>query len=305
MREFLAALTANQWTTLLVGCGLLGTGAMFWGLRQLRRLRQLEDTPTSLIRSAAQGYVELRGNARLLPGEPVTAPLSLGRCVWWRYKVERRETVFRNGRTRREWQTLESGESTDLFLLVDHSGECIVDPEGAKVIPSRRQRWYGSVRRPQRGPQAGSWSVFGSYRYTESTIDVGAPLYATGWFRSQMAVTSAGTDREVRDLLSDWKRDRRALLARFDRNRDGQIDTAEWEEVRRAAFAQVEREQRDEPVRPNLHVLSCPPRREPFLLSTHSQEQIIGRLRRQSLFWLPLGALLWVMAGVLLLAGPG
>ena len=50
--------------------------------------RAAEDTPTALIRSAAQGYTELRGMADLLDGEPIRAPASLRPCVWYRYRIQ-------------------------------------------------------------------------------------------------------------------------------------------------------------------------------------------------------------------------
>lgn len=47
----------------------------YLGFRQLHRARLIEDTPTSRIRSAAQGYAELEGRAVAL-GDPLYAPLS-------------------------------------------------------------------------------------------------------------------------------------------------------------------------------------------------------------------------------------
>ncbi|HEY1992361.1 MAG TPA: hypothetical protein VGH71_07845, partial [Gammaproteobacteria bacterium] len=64
--------------------------AFFMGWRFQRRLRIIAETPKSLIRSAAQGYVELQGIARLMPGPPIVAPLTGKRCVWWSYRIERR-----------------------------------------------------------------------------------------------------------------------------------------------------------------------------------------------------------------------
>ena len=42
----------------------------------LHRKRIIEDTPTSKIRSAAQGYVELIGYGQLMEGQPIVAPLT-------------------------------------------------------------------------------------------------------------------------------------------------------------------------------------------------------------------------------------
>src|SRR5882724_2495649 len=62
--------------------------ALFLGWRFQRRLRLILDTPKSLIRSAAQGYVELCGTAKLMPGDPIIAPLTRVPCVWWSYCIE-------------------------------------------------------------------------------------------------------------------------------------------------------------------------------------------------------------------------
>ena len=74
------ALTLAAWAAALV--------CLFAGWRQFRRLQVVEDTPKSLVRSAAQGYVELAGTSRLMPGEPILAPLTRMRCVWWSYRIE-------------------------------------------------------------------------------------------------------------------------------------------------------------------------------------------------------------------------
>ncbi len=44
--------------------------------RFFHRYRMIADTPTSRIRSAHQGYVELEGEGRLMQGRPIISPLS-------------------------------------------------------------------------------------------------------------------------------------------------------------------------------------------------------------------------------------
>lgn len=43
----------------------------------------MQDMPTALLRSAAQGYNEFKGKANLLPGEPIIAPLTKLSCIWY------------------------------------------------------------------------------------------------------------------------------------------------------------------------------------------------------------------------------
>jgi hypothetical protein len=245
------------------------------GFVLIYRARLLEDTPTSLIRSAAQGYVELRGHARLLPGPPIVSPLSDTPCAWWSYRVQERA---RNGKDN-QWRTIEEETSGELFLLADATGECIVDPDYASVTPTVSRSWGGPVQRPHRPPDRDSWLSFGNYRYSEKLILIGDPLYATGWFRTQTAILDLNESRDVSELMGEWKRDKHNLLKRFDTNGDGQIDMQEWEAARRAALEQVRAQHVERSLDPDLHVLAKPPDRRPFILSTLTQKGMTRRYR--------------------------
>jgi len=277
---FIGASEQEFWVlvSLSAAAGLL----MLWlGFRSLRRARLIEDTPTARIRSAHQGYVELEGHARLMAGPTIICPLSYSRCVWYRYSVERRETTTRNGRRRTRWRAVNSGSSDDLFLLADTTGECIVDPDGALVTPSIHRVWYGASARPDRVPRNGrAWFGFGQYRYTERLILIGDYLYALGQFRTQGIVSQSFSEHEdVRELLADWKRDQRELLARFDANQDGTVDLEEWESARRAAIEQVRARHVEQSLDPDLHVLSRSRDGRPYLLSTRRQEHVVRDYR--------------------------
>jgi len=248
----------------------------FWNLR---KARLLEDMPTSRVRSAAQGYLELEGWARLLPGPEIISPLSGALCAWWKYRVEHRETVWRNGKRSSEWRTIESGTSDNLFLLADETGECVVDPEGATIYPSLRRRWQGRTRRPERVPEKPGWLQFGDYRYHEQLLRIGDPLYAIGWFRSQGLTHSYDENTELRDLLREWKADHAGLLQRFDGNGDGEIDLQEWEAARRAALEQIRSQHVERSLDPEVHVLCRPRDRRPFLLSCLPQATLARRYR--------------------------
>ncbi|TXH03839.1 MAG: hypothetical protein E6R07_10535 [Nevskiaceae bacterium] len=271
------------WATVVA---LVCLALFFSAFSLLRRARLLEDTPTSLVRSAAQGYVELRGRARLLPGPPIVSPLSDTPCVWWSYRVQERVRE----ESRNEWRTIEHETSGELFLLADPTGECIIDPDHADVRPSLSRSWRGPVQRPHRPPD-GSWFQFGDYRYSEQLILVGAPLYAIGWFRTQNAELEFNESREVSELMAEWKKDRSELLRRFDTDGDGQIDAQEWETARRAAITEVRSQQTERALNPDLHVMAKPPDRRPFILSTLTQETMTRRFRLWGLLCL-LGALL-------------
>jgi hypothetical protein len=236
-----------------------------------RRARTIEDTPTSKIRSAAQGYVELIGTGKTMDGPEIVAPLSKTPCTWYRYKVEKR------GNKRRH--IVDSGCSTELFMLVGETGSCVIDPEGAAVTPTVKRVWYGSSY------DGAPKSLFGNmgrlYRFTEERMHSGDPLYAIGFFRSVGGSDEAfDTAAEVRDLLKKWKRDPEKLIKHFDRDKDGQIDAHEWENARKVANHFVRRKQMKRKAPPVTHVMSKPKNsRQPFLLSSKAQHDLTRRYR--------------------------
>lgn len=271
---------------LALGFSALITGGAFWYfLRALRHSHHIANTPTSRIRSAAQGFVELEGWGRLLAGESIISPLTLVRCVWWKYSVEEKRTVNRNGRRQSEWVTIESGTSSAIFELYDDTGSCIIDPDGAEVIPGKRQRWYGNSHRPDRGPKNGLWSMFGRFRYTEELLLPEKDLYALGLFRTQRAAYGGHFDEsaELSALLNEWKRDQAKLLQRFDVNRDGKLDLKEWEAARRVALVHLRRNQLELDTQPGLNVLGKPSDGSPFILSSVPQDQLLKKKQRSVL----------------------
>jgi hypothetical protein len=227
-----------------------------------RRYRQIHDLPTSKVVSAAQGYVELSGKSRLLPGHPVTSQLSRQTCCWYAYQIEEKNS-------KDQWRTVDSGKSTEHFLLVDGSGQCVISPEGAEVLTKHHKSWTESDR-----------------RYNEWLILEGADCYAIGEF-STKSVNPVGAREERADvgtLLSDWKQDQKQLLARFDLDRDGKIDVKEWELAR----LQAQREVRNQNVEvqsrtiEGVHILCKPRDGRFFLLADELPDKLGARYRMWS-----------------------
>ena len=300
--SFAQSVAAAPTDEFLFWCALaaaLGLAALVGGFIWLHRARLIEDTPTSRLRSAAQGYVELEGHIRLLDGTPIIAPLSANRCCWWRYQVEEKRSETRNGKRRTRWVTVDRGLSDGLFLIDDGSGEAVIDPEGARVIPSRSWTWYGGTPRPTTGPEAGKGllrAMFGRYRYREEVLDVGTLLYALGRFHTSGGGAMAESiSADVRELLAKWKHDP-AMRKILDVNRDGQLDMAEWEAARRMAERKVREEHARLPPPPDVNVLKKPGDRRPFLLSAHSQEQLVRHNRIRG--WAALAGFLAAIGGV-------
>lgn len=275
---------------------------LYFMLTRLRRARWLEDTPTSKVRSAAQGLVELQGTLDAGGHTQLISPLGEIDCLWYRFRVEE----YRRSGKNNNWHTVEQGSSDRPFLLRDDTGSCWVMPSGAEVHPRHCRRWEGSQRWP-----AGSSVKKGllatlirkRYRYTEEWFAEGELLYALGWFESR----GGGRDEfdrqaAAQQVISGWKADYDDLLTRFDRNGDGELDMQEWERVRQAADGEAGRLARVDGQRPLVHALGKPPRRGlPFILSDHHEEDLAKRLRRGAFLGLvglvisaPLACWFWV-----------
>ena len=122
------------------------------------------------------------------------------------------------------------------------------------------------------------------YRYTEQRLHQHEPLYAIGDF------VSRGGGREVFDvaasqgeLIRAWKKDYPGLLRRFDRDRNGQLDVQEWQRVRNTAKNAALRLQRVRSGEPVQHYLVKPQGRQPFILSSHGEDEIAKGFYRQAL----------------------
>ena len=287
---------------------LLGAAASFAGIFIfLRRARLIEDTPTSRIRSAAQGYVELQGEAAVMDGAPIVAPLTHTPCAWFQFRVEERESEGGH-RQNSHWRTIARGTSEALFLLRDDTGQCVIDPDGALVTASVTQVWYGNSPTPAPGsigPGARRWLGTGAYRYREERIHPGDHLYAIGELRSAGGGVEGPTRSETaRALLAAWKRDQPGLLARFDRNRDGAIDGDEWDVARRAAEREAAAESQRRLSEPGVLLLSRPRLgQQPYLLSTEAPHRLTLRYKLYAaglfgLFLLAGTAALWLFKSV-------
>lgn len=287
---------ANAPDGLLVFTSLMTLVAVYFGFSGMRRCRLIEDVPTARVRSAPQGYVELIGTAHAMDGEPIMAPLSHTACCWYKFKVEKRSG--------KDWRVVQSGSSDGIFLLRDATGDCVIDPEGAEVTSRHKRSWSGNgsssdghaihARLPSLGSTADTvvdiggsiletlGAGVGTYRYTESVILGGDPMYAIGWFRTLGAAEQGSTLRELTGaILREWKQRPDTLRERFDSNRDGQIDMQEWEHARSVAEKEAAREHAENLKRDQLHTLIKPGDGRFFLLSNLEEFDLLRRYRWQ------------------------
>jgi hypothetical protein len=273
---------SDVWFWALALGAAVGGGGWF-AFRWLHVARLIEDTPTSRIRSAAQGYVELGGRCRPLDGARNLAPLTQRPCVWWQYRIQRRTGSTSGGKARTKWHTVNSGRSEQPFLLEDGTGECIVQPSGAEMLAAESTTWYGDTPWPTQTP--GRRSPFGEseYRYFEQRIYEHEQVVVLGRFRTHSATGSRDLRAEVAALLAEWKTDQAALAARFDTDRDGEVSFAEWERARDEARRAVSQHGLAEPARTALHVLGRPEDGALFLIAAMPGAALSRRYRRRAL----------------------
>ncbi len=240
---------------------LIGSSLYGWG-HAVRYARLIVDTPTARIASAAQGYTELYGRGRPLDGVPLRSPVNGLPVLWYRVVTHERGA---DGK----WRHVATAESDASFLLDDGSGVCAVDPEGAEMLVRRRD-------------------VFrvGNLRHIQWALIERDPIYVLGEFSTLGSIgPDLDSSRQVAELLAEWKRDRAALLARFDLDGNGEIDLKEWALARAQARREVSRQQRERLAAAQTHLMRKPQDRL-YLISDLDPAQIARRYRRWAVFYL-------------------
>lgn len=266
--------TPSGW---LIGLALMLAFSLYLWRANFRRTRAVEDTPTSKIASAHQGYVELVGAARL-GAALLIAPLTGRQCVWYRFRVEKKGS-------KNKWVTEQSGCSDTPFLVDDGSGVAVVDARQAEMIVDEGRQWIESGR-----------------RYTEWILGDGEQVYAIGEFASEGGSNSnLNRNADVSALLALWKQHKPALHERFDLNGDGSVDEREWSLARRAAQREVQRRHLVILSQPVTHVLRKPDNGRPFLVSNLDP----AKLSRRHRLWQWLHLLFALTAGGAMLAMTG
>lgn len=236
---------ADAWKAILPALAAINLAG--W-LAALRITRAINDTPTSRVASAAQGYVELHGHARPHQGQQLMTPFSQLPCLWYRYKTERR--------TDERWEQVDSGESLAPFDLEDASGRCTIEPHGAHI-----QTTHKETRND------------GEWRHTEEVLLKGDRLYALRAFRSAGAHDLVlDARREEGELLAEWKKDPDELHRRFDLDGNGDISPREWMLARQAARREIARLHAALRAQAPRHYLSRPVDHRPFLISNLSPD---------------------------------
>lgn len=249
----------------------LFAGGAFWGsFHYLRLKRQLENLPTSKIRSVALGLVEVHGRARRTYA--VVSPMTQQPCVFYRLRKLRRN---------HENQSWEEVSTTDCgpvpFAIEDDTGRLTVDPRGAVLKPRHRQE--GLPGQMSMLLMASSVSD-PTEKWIEEIIPEGAPVYVVGYASAPRPAANSLRERTVA-ALRELKQNRHQMH-KYDTDGDGRISADEWQAAREAVEERVLHQSlatadEDGP-RPSSVVIGRPARRDlPFIIAETESEAHLTR----------------------------
>ena len=141
--------------------------------RQFKLVRLINDLPTSPIRSAAVGQVEIVGQVR--PSVAGTPEMRVGgrnheglvQWSWSSYKYECHTDS--DGDTHCSWNHQETKTGGVPFMVHDGSGGMLIDPE----------LWEKGKKKIELGPMLDSWQR-GDWKWVVSGFGIGDPVYILG-----------------------------------------------------------------------------------------------------------------------------
>ena len=262
-----------RWPMLVV-LGALSAFAYLAAFTLLRLGMLVRGTPTSQLRSAAQGMIELAGKADSYDGIGLRSPESGMPCVWYSTAfidsasgVHPADFGLRAGAL--GWLALHMrllpGEtSRDSLVLHSSQGDVVIDPVGAFVLPSYTRYGVG---------------------YREDMIQAGQDLFVLGSLQTRRhdlaSMRQAAIQGRMAELLVAWKREPDDLRKRF--GFEGEHLTGEqWEVVRTAAFEAAVAEAGPPPAPEETdnitHCIAQPDDGQPFLIAAMSEKAVLRRL---------------------------
>lgn len=163
--------------------GFMIAGMIFFIFRTYHLYRMIADTPTSKIRSAPQGLVELIGTAKPWKAQHVNAPFSGLSCLWFSASIAEYHPGDKDNNGR--WDTIWSDRSATPFELVDDTGTCVIFPGGAEFVTATERMVYRNQRAITAAEMLNEDNSFNQkYRFTEAIVTDDEPLYALGEFKT-------------------------------------------------------------------------------------------------------------------------
>jgi len=258
-------------------------------------------TATSKIATAAKGFVELTGIARPIGNIPLTDPVTYQSCVWFHVITEEKRGD--------KWKVVSTATSDRPFLIEDRTGRCVVT-----CTENDFERDSPDIV-----------SASSDLRHKVWRFHNGDPIYALGHLMrlkdgvrpeekyerdpsSASGLTAYDKKKKITEnmmgLLKLWKQDQRNLIARFDTDGNGRVDSQEWEKAQAKARELAEKKSDSGSVKSEAsvpastaasgldkqitHQLIRPTDGRPLLVTKGTEQSLTTRHRWKSIFGLAL-----------------
>ena len=250
-----------------IGCLLLWGGFNF-----IRLKRQIENTPTSRVRSIAMGMVEVKGRA--IRQYALLSPMSHTPCVFYRLTKYRRKN--------NQWQVSSVSSSDNVpFSIEDDTGRVDVNPAGCRVTAGSKQEGTpGQISLSRNVDDCDE-------KWCEEIIVEGTLLYVLGFAAVKRESGPSLSERKIA-ALRELKRNPQDLQ-QFDTDGDGNISEDEWNTAREAVAEKALRESLQEKQirkKQEEHVVIGKKKGRPLVIAeTHSEAHLTRRL---TLYIIPL-----------------
>lgn len=301
-------------------------GLLVWqGLRRLKRKRIVEDTASIDIASAAQGLCEIQGFAWPLAGTSLT--LQGRKAIYHQLKLEKHVKQGKSSSWKTQWQK----EHKMPFYVIDHSGAVLVNPAQAEVeVKADTWNWSQVTEKMRANIPALGINVAGfppatlffgittgKYRFRETSILLGAPVYVHGTLQApprDSSLPSTLPIQRFRNFLGRIQGKKVHGHLGFDLNRDGKVCEDEAEralnEIGEKAFE--EKREGEQPPLPGSsppenriygQVVSCSERKL-YIADCH-QEHLLRRIGSNNILMILIGACLIGLGAFLVAAKMG
>ncbi|MFH1355140.1 MAG: GIDE domain-containing protein [Candidatus Omnitrophota bacterium] len=265
-----------------------GIWSFFGGFKSLRRKRLIENIPTSTIRGLAMGLVELCGEAECLAA--LKSPLTNNECVLYKYLVEEYRSSGKSG----HWAKIASGNSFySPFWIKDKTGKIAVFPQQAELILPIDYEFSTGLGRMMpdnlvKFMEAGgigykSWFGTRRLRFKEWLIRPQETVYVLGTAKNG---EPGGNDykQKLMQRIEEIKISP-LQMEEIDLDKDGNISNEEWD----SAVAKLEAETLEQTLKntyrdnPYDVIIGRGDVETAFIISDHSEKDLIRKLRIQSL----------------------
>ncbi len=239
---------------------------MFWyAFYFMRMKRQIENTPTSKVRSVAMGMVEVKGRA--IRCYALISPMSNTPCVFYRLTKYRRNM-------KNQWQVSSVSSSDNVpFLLEDDTGRVEIDPSGCRVRAGSKQEGVpGQVGLMRLDDDSDD-------KWVEEIIVSGTLIYVLGYASVKRAKGPSLTEQKI-EALRELKRNPQDLQ-QFDHDGDGKISGEEWDAARAAVEEKIMQEslqKKQQRKKQEEHIIIGKKKGRPLIITeTHSEESLTSR----------------------------